>query len=65
MSINKKYLSESVYNNVRCSKSKSIELVEYLLEIMKSIIESGEDISISGFGKFCVKDKNKRERIRL
>ena len=42
------------------SKNKSIELVGSLLEIIKSTLESGEDILISGFGKFCVKDKNER-----
>ncbi len=34
--------------------------VESLLEIMKRRLESGEDIMISGFGKFCVKEKKKR-----
>lgn len=60
MAINKKYLIESVYNNVGYSKSKSIELVESLLEIMKSTLESGEDLLISGFGKFYIKEKNER-----
>jgi len=60
MTINKQYLIESVYNNVGFSKSKSIELLESLLGIMKSTLASGEDVLISGFGKFCVKDKNKR-----
>jgi integration host factor subunit alpha len=31
-----------------------------LLEIMKRTLESGEDILISGFGKFCVQQKTKR-----
>jgi len=34
--------------------------VESLLEIIKSTLESGEDVLISGFGKFCVKNKNER-----
>lgn len=60
MAINKKHLIESVYNNVGYSKGKSIELVESLLEIMKSTLESGEDLLISGFGKFYIKEKNER-----
>jgi integration host factor subunit alpha len=31
-----------------------------LLEIIKSTLESGEDVLISGFGKFEVKEKNAR-----
>ena len=34
---------------------------EKLLEIIKSTLESGEDILVSGFGKFCVNEKNKRK----
>jgi len=40
---------------------QSVEIVETLLEIIKSRLASGEDVLISGFGKLCV--KKKRERI--
>ena len=40
---------------------QSVEIVETLLEIIKSRLASGEDVLISGFGKLCVKEK--RERI--
>ena len=42
------------------TKKKSVDIVESLLEIMKSTLEQGDDILISGFGKFCGKKKNKR-----
>ena len=42
------------------TKKKSVEIIETLLEIMKSTLEKDEDVLISGFGKFCVKEKNKR-----
>lgn len=42
------------------TKKKSVNIIESLLEIMKSTLENGDDILISGFGKFCVKEKNKR-----
>lgn len=42
------------------SKKQSPEVMENLLEIMKQTLESGEDILISGFGKFCVKNKGRR-----
>ena len=42
------------------TKKKSVEIIETLLEIIKNKLEQGEDILISGFGKFCVKQKNRR-----
>jgi integration host factor subunit alpha len=41
-------------------KKKSTDMVETLLEIIKSKLESGEDVLVSGFGKFCVKNKKQR-----
>ena len=32
-----------------------------MLEIIKSTLESGDDVLVSGFGKFCVKEKNERK----
>jgi integration host factor subunit alpha len=42
------------------TRSRSIELVETLLEIVKGTLEKGEDVMISGFGKFCVNEKKQR-----
>jgi len=42
------------------TQKKTLETVETMLEIIKSTLESGEDILISGFGKFCVKKKRER-----
>lgn len=42
------------------TKKKSIDIVESLLEIIKSTLEQGEDVLISRFGKFCVREKNQR-----
>ena len=41
-------------------KKKSTDMVETLLEIIKSKLESGEDVLVSGFGKFCVRNKKQR-----
>jgi integration host factor subunit alpha len=41
-------------------EKKSIETVESLLEIVKGTLEDGDDVLVSGFGKFCVKEKKKR-----
>jgi integration host factor subunit alpha len=42
-------------------QNRSAEIIETLVEIIKSRLASGEDVMISGFGKLCVKEK--RERI--
>jgi integration host factor subunit alpha len=60
MPITKANLIDSIYNNLDLQKQESRIIVESLLEIIKHTLESGEDVLISGFGKFCVKDKNKR-----
>ena len=60
MTLTKAQIIESVQNNLGFPKNRSAELVESLLEIMKKTLESGEDVLISGFGKFCVKQKNER-----
>jgi integration host factor subunit alpha len=39
---------------------QSLEIVETLLEIIKSKLASGEDVLVSGFGKFCVHKKRER-----
>jgi integration host factor subunit alpha len=42
------------------TRKKPIELVEILLELVKTTLESGEDVLVSGFGKFCVQSKKER-----
>ena len=46
-------------NNLKPSEAK--DTIETLLEIMKSTLASGEDIMISGFGKFQVNEKSPRK----
>ena len=60
MTITKASLIKSVCNISNLPKQISTSAVESLLEIIKRTLESGEDILISGFGKFTVKDKTKR-----
>jgi len=42
------------------SRIKATELVESLLELIKTTLESGEDVLVSGFGKFCIQSKKER-----
>ena len=60
MALTKADLIDSIYNRLDLPKKKSSQLVDSLLEIIKKTLENGEDVLITGFGKFCVKDKRKR-----
>jgi len=60
MTLTKAHIIESVSSQTGLTKKQSIETVETLLEIIKSTLESGEDVLVSGFGKFCVKAKKER-----
>ena len=59
MALTKSEIVTSVHE-LGFTKKKSVEVIESLLEIIKRTLESSEDVLISGFGKFCVKDKAKR-----
>ncbi len=58
--ITKARIVEAVVETNGYTRKKSIETVEILLELIKQSLESGDDVLISGFGKFCVKNKKKR-----
>ena len=42
------------------TKKQSVDIIENILEIIKRTLETGDDLLISGFGKFSVKDKKSR-----
>ena len=44
-----------------CSKHESTAVVENLLAIIKKTLASGEDLMVSGFGRFCVRSKKQRK----
>ncbi len=50
----------TIQKHLNLPKNKSSEIVESLLEIIKSTLASEEDVLISEFGKFCVKEKKER-----
>jgi len=43
------------------TRTKSIETVETVLELIKQALASGDDVLISSFGKFSVKEKAERK----
>ena len=60
MTLTKAKIIDVIHNRLGYPKNRSAELLELLLEIVKGTLEKGEDVLISGFGKFCVKDKDER-----
>ena len=60
MTLTKAQLVEIIAEQNGFTRNKSVEIVENLLEIVKSALDSGEDVLVSGFGKFCVKEKGRR-----
>ena len=60
MSLTKDYIIKALAKENGYQLNQSVELIEALLELIKSNLASGEDVLISGFGKFCVKKKRER-----
>jgi len=61
MTLTKAKLIEAIEESNGFTKNKASETFETLLEIMKRTLEPGEDVLISGFGKFCVNEKASEE----
>ena len=61
MTLIKFQIIDAIAEQTGFTKNKSTETVETILELIKSSLASGEDVLISGFGKFCVKKKRERK----
>ena len=53
-------LSESVFREVGLSRNESADLVESVLEKISASLVSGEQVKISSFGTFSIRQKNAR-----
>lgn len=60
MAVTKEKIITDVYEKTGLSKSRSRDVVESLLEVLKQTLEQEENVLISGFGKFVVKHKRPR-----
>lgn len=61
MTLTKNHIIKSVQDGLSLPRKRASELVETLSDIIKNSLANGEDVLISGFGKFCVKDKGERK----
>lgn len=60
MTLTKVHIVDAIADQIGYPKNKSSEIMEILLELIKKVLESGDDVLISGFGKFRVREKTAR-----
>ena len=60
MTLTKDHIISSIGNRIGVTKFESTRLVESVLETIKTSLSYGEDVLITGFGKFIVRKKEAR-----
>ena len=60
MTLTKDHIISSTGNRIGVTKFESTRLVESVLETVKTSLSNGEDVLITGFGKFIVRNKAAR-----
>ena len=60
MTVDKAQIIEAISKRNGFTRNKSSETLETLMKIIKRTLGTGEDVLISGFGKFSVKEKKER-----
>ncbi len=60
MTLTKAHIVENLFAKNIFTKTESAQVIDTLFEIIKNTLEKGEDVLISGFGKFSVKEKHQR-----
>ena len=60
MTITKAHIVENLFAKNLFTKGESAQIIETLFELIKQSLQDGDDVLISGFGKFCVREKHQR-----
>ncbi len=60
MTLTKAQIVERLFAKNIFTKTESSHIIETLFELIKQSLEEGDDVLISGFGKFCIREKNQR-----
>ena len=58
--LTKAHIVENLFAKNLFTKGESAQIIETLFELLKQSLEEGDDVLISGFGKFCVREKDQR-----
>jgi integration host factor subunit alpha len=61
MALTKADIVNQLYLSMGFPKAKSFQIIGTLLESIKRSLESVKDVLVSGFGKFCLKEKHARK----
>jgi integration host factor subunit alpha len=60
MTLTKVQIVEALFAKGDFTKTQSAQIIDTLFELIKQSLETGEDVLITGFGKFSVKEKHGR-----
>jgi integration host factor subunit alpha len=60
MTLTKARIVENLFAKDLFTKDESAQIIETFFELIKQSLERGDDVLISGFGKFCVREKHQR-----
>src|SRR5208337_2546459 len=60
MTLTKAQIVEALFAQNIFTKKESAQIIDTLFELIKQSLQNGEDVLISGFGKFSVKEKYER-----
>jgi integration host factor subunit alpha len=61
MSLTKIDIIDSIYDEIGIPKKDCVSIVESVFDIIKEELNNGNDVMISGFGKWTVKSKRERK----
>jgi integration host factor subunit alpha len=54
-------IAEELFKQVGISKNEASDIVEFVLNLLKSVLQKGESVKIAGFGNFVVRSKGARK----
>lgn len=60
MALTKADLAEALFDDLGFNKREAKEFVESFFEELRETLEAGEQVKLSGFGNFELRDKNQR-----
>ncbi len=60
MALTKAEMAERLYEELGLNKREAKEIVEMFFEEIRAALESGNQVKLSGFGNFDLRDKNQR-----
>jgi integration host factor subunit alpha len=54
-------IAEEIFKQVGISKNEASDIVEFVLNLLKSVLQKGESVKIAGFGNFVIRSKGARK----